>query len=330
VTASAGNHAQGVALAATRVGLDATIVMPTNAPQAKINATRSYGGDVALEGNDFQEALAHAETLTDDARPFVHAYDDPDIVAGQGTLGLEIAEDVPQVDTVVVPIGGGGLIGGVSAALSGLDRDVRIVGVQAEAAATVPQSLQKGGPETLESVDTIADGIATGGISELTYELIASHVDEVVTVSDQQIAGAILVLLERAKQLVEGAGAVPVAAIRSAGLDVSGETVVPVLSGGNLDPSMLQTVLTHALTDRGQILHLRVKITDRPGQMARLSGLIGDYGANIRTVRHDRAVEDLEVGEAYLDFEIETGGQEHAEGIIDSIEELGYSVTRMN
>lgn len=330
VAASAGNHAQGVALAATRVGLASTIVMPTNAPQAKITGTRGYGGDVILHGNDFQEAMAHAQGLTSESRPFVHAYDDPTIVAGQGTLGLEIVEDVPDVDTVVVPIGGGGLISGIGAALSGVGRDVRIIGVQAEAAATVPQSLKKGGAETIESVDTIADGIATGGISELTYSLIAEHVDEVVTVSDEEIADAILTLLESAKQLVEGAGAVPIAAIRSNELDISGETVVPVLSGGNLDPSMLQTVLTHALTDRGQILHLRVHITDQPGEMARLSGLIGEHGANIRTVRHDRSVGDLEVGEAYLDFEVETGGRKHAETIIEAVRDLGYDVTQLN
>ena len=331
VAASAGNHAQGVALSATTVGIDATIVMPTNAPQAKVDATRSYGATVELRGADFQEALSYARTLAaDDATEFVHAYDDPDIIAGQGTLGCELIEDVPDADTVVVPIGGGGLIAGVGVALAELAPDVRLVGVQAESAATVPQSLQKGAATSIDSVDTIADGIATGGISEETFSLIEAHVDEVVTVSDDAIANAILLLLERAKQLVEGAGAASVAAILADDLDVSGETVVPVLSGGNLDMSMLQTVLTYALTERQQLLRLRVRITDEPGRMHEISGVIAENDANIRNVRHDRSVDDLHVGEAYLVFEVETSGAGHAENIKSAIAEHGYPVEQVN
>ena len=331
VAASAGNHAQGVALAATKTGLESTIVMPRDAPQAKVEATRSYGGDVELVGRDFRAAMDHAQTLAKGGdAAFVHAYDDPDIAAGQGTLGLEIYEALPAVDTVVVPIGGGGLIGGISVALAELDPEVRIVGVQAESAATVPDSLDKGIPQSIDDAETIADGIATGGISELTLGLIREHVDEVVTVSDDEIAHATLVLLERAKQLVEGAGAASVAALLSDDLDVAGETVVPVLGGGNIDISMLQVVLDHALTDREQLVHLRVRITDRPGKMETVSGLISDQGANIRTVRHDRAVDDLRVGEAYLVFQIVTGGSEHARAVIEAIESAGYEVTRVN
>jgi threonine dehydratase len=331
VAASAGNHAQGVALAATTVGLPSTVVMPTNAPQSKVEATRGYGAEVVLHGGEFQAAMAHARELAaEPGTEFVHAYDDPDIVAGQGTLGLEIYEQVLEVDTVVVPIGGGGLIGGVSTAIKGLDPSVRVVGVQAERAATVPDSLQKGHPEGVEDPQTIADGIATGGISDLTLELIEAHVDEVVTVSDDEIATAILLLLERAKQLVEGAGAASVAAILSDDLDVTGETVVPVLGGGNIDMSMLQTVLTHALTDRSQLLRLRVRIRDTPGKMEDISGVIADQGANIRTVRHDRAVGDLQVGEAYLVFQVVTSGSEHAESVCRAVREAGYEVERVN
>ncbi|MFC3959212.1 threonine ammonia-lyase [Halovivax cerinus] len=331
VAASAGNHAQGVAIAATKNDIDSTIVMPRHAPQAKVDATRSYGGEVELEGTDFREAMAYAQTLADgDDVEFVHAYDDPAIVAGQGTLGIEIYEALPDVDTVIVPIGGGGLIGGISAALSELDPEIRVVGVQAEAAATVPDSLDKGIPQSIDDAKTIADGIATGGISELTFGLIREHVDDVVTVSDDEIASATLLLLERAKQLVEGAGAASVAALLSADLDVVGETVVPVLGGGNIDISMLQTVLDHALTDRDQLLRLRVRIDDQPGKMEAVSGVISDRGANIRTVRHDRAVGDLQVGEAYLVFQIVTSGSGHARTVIEAIESAGYEVSRVN
>ncbi|UPW01829.1 threonine ammonia-lyase [Halorussus gelatinilyticus] len=330
VAASAGNHAQGVALAATKTGIDSTIVMPENAPQAKVEATRGYGADVELRGEDFRAAMEYARSLTEaDDTEFVHAYDDPAIVAGQGTIGLEIHEQLPEADAVVVPIGGGGLIGGVGAALAELDPEVRVVGVQAEQAATVPESLDKGIPAAIDSPKTIADGIATGSISELTLGLIEEHVDEVVTVSDDEIARAELVLLERAKQLVEAAGASSVAAVLSEDLDVSDETVVPILSGGNIDISMLQTVLTQALTERSQLMRLRVRIEDEPGEMTHLSGIIADTGANIRTVRHDRAVDDLRVGEAYLVFQVVTSGTGHAENIVEKVRDSGYEVERV-
>ena len=331
VAASAGNHAQGVALAATEVGLPSTIVMPRNAPQAKVDATRGYGADVELVGDDFQGAMRHAKTLA--AREdvlFVHAYDDPDIVAGQGTLGLEIAEQVPQANTVIVPIGGGGLAGGVGTALAGRAPDVRVVGVQAAGAAVVPQSLAKGTPVPIDHPDTIADGIATGSISELTLRLIEKHVDTVVTVTDGEIATAILLLLERAKQLVEGAGAAPVAALLSDDLDVTGETVVPLLCGGNIDPARLQEVLDHAMTDRLQLLRLRVRIDDQPGKMADLSQRIAEQGVNIREVRHERAVDGLDVGEAYLVFEVITSGRGQAQNAVGAIEDGGYEVERVN
>ncbi|WP_306060554.1 threonine ammonia-lyase [Natronococcus wangiae] len=330
VAASAGNHAQGVALAATKLGVDATIVMPKGAPQAKVDATRSYGADVELVGDDFRGAMRHARGLVDDETTFVHAYDDPAIVAGQGTLGLEMYEDVPDADTVVVPIGGGGLIAGIATAYAERSPDARIVGVQAAGAATVPESLQKGDPVSLESVNTIADGIATGGISELTFSLIEEHVDEVVTVTDGEIARAILLLLERAKQVVEGAGAASVAAIISDELDVADETVLALLGGGNLDMTMLQTVLVHALSDREQLLRLRVRIDDRPGKMEEISGIIAGHNANIQTVRHDRSAPELDVGEAHLVFEIETSGAGQARAIIRSIRDHGYEVRHVN
>ncbi|MFD1647531.1 threonine ammonia-lyase [Haloarchaeobius litoreus] len=330
LAASAGNHAQGVALAATKVGLDATIVMPKGAPQAKIEATESYGAEVVLHGEDFQAAMRHAKTIVEDDCVFVHAYDDPDIVAGQGTLGLEIVEQVPDVDTVVVPIGGGGLIGGIATAVKARAPDTRVVGVQAESAATVPESLDKGFPVTIDSMQTIADGIATGGISELTYGLIEAHVDEVVTVTDTQIAESVLFMLERTKQMVEGAGATSVAAVRSDALDVSDEVVVPLLCGGNLSMTDLQTVLTHGLTHRNQLVHLQVHIVDRPGEMSRVSELIADCGANIHDVTHERSAKELDVGDAYLQFHVQTSGTGQTERILASLRDAGYDVELLN
>jgi threonine dehydratase len=331
VAASAGNHAQGVALAATKLGVDATIVMPKTAPQAKVEATRGYGASVELVGQDFQAAMRFAREIGSETdAEFVHAFDDPAVVAGQGTLGVEMYGDAPEVETVVVPVGGGGLISGVATAFAEHSPETRVVGVQAEGAATLADSLDKGEPVTLAEVDTIADGIATGGVSELTLSIIARHVDEVVTVTNGQIADAILLLMERAKQVVEGAGAAAVAAITGDRLDVTGERVMPLLCGGNLDMTMLRTVLIHALTRREQILRLRVRIRDEPGTMAELAGIIGDRDANIHTVRHDRAVDGLDVGEAYLVFEIETSGADHAARVVDGIAADGYEVEVVN
>ncbi|PSQ16393.1 threonine ammonia-lyase, partial [Halobacteriales archaeon QS_8_69_73] len=321
----------GVALAATRCGADSTIFMPENAPQAKVEATRGYGAAVELVGRDFRETMAHAKSAVEDSDAvFVHAYDDPDIVAGQGTLGVEMYHGNPDVDTVVVPIGGGGLISGVSTAIKHLSPETRVVGVQATGAETVHESLDKGFPVTLEEVDTIADGIATGGISEMTLRMIREHVDEVVTVTDTEIARAILLLMERAKQVVEGSGAASVAAVLGDDLDVGDETVMALLCGGNLDMTQLRTVLIYALAGRKQIIRIRVRIDDRPGRMEEISGVVADFGANIHDVRHDRSVADLDVGEAYLVFDVETSGAEHAADIVDGIAAEGYEVDVAN
>jgi threonine dehydratase len=330
IAASAGNHAQGVALAATNCGASSTIYMPRNAPQAKVNATRDYGATVELVGKDFQETMAAARSDAEESdAEFVHAFDDADIIAGQGTLGIEMYHDQPNADVVVVPIGGGGLISGVSTAIKHLSPETRVIGVQAEGAETIHKSLDKGMPVTLDEVSTIADGIATGGISETTLRIIQRNVDEVVTVTDTEIARAILLLMERAKQVVEGAGAASVAAILKPEVDVAGETVMPLLCGGNLDMTRLQTVLVHALTERQQLLRLRVHIQDVPGKMQEISGLIADQNANIHDVRHDRSVDDLEIGEAYLVFRVEASGAEHAASIIDAVESAGYDVENL-
>ena len=326
VAASAGNHAQGVAYAATERGLDSLIFMPETAPQAKIDATEGYGATVELRGETFAEAMAAAQARADDpGNAFVHAYDDPDVIAGQGTLGLELLEQVPDVDTVVVPIGGGGLISGVATAMLAADHDVRVVGVQAEDAATAPQSLRKGEPVENEDPNTIADGIATGSLSDRTFEIIEERVDEVVTVDDTEIANATLWLLERTKQLVEGAAATSVAPLLSGDLDVDG-TVVPLLCGGNIDIATLQDVLTRALVDRRQFVTLRIRIDDQPGVLGELASLVGEHDTNIRSVRHDRSEQGLPVGEADIVMRVTTPGEAAIAGIIDDIEAAGYRV----
>jgi threonine dehydratase len=329
VAASAGNHAQGVALAASHFDVEARIVMPEAAPQTKVDATRNYGATVVLEGEDFHAASEHARELASDPDTFlVHAYDDPHIVAGQGTLGIEILDQVSEVDTVVVPIGGGGLIGGVATAIDDRHPDVRVVGVQADGAATVPESLAKGSPVSIDDPTTIADGLATGSISELTFELIEAHVDDVVLVSDDEIAAAIRFLAERAKQVVEGAGATSVAALLSGELDVSDECVVAILCGGNIDTTTLQEVLTHALVEREQLVELVVRIDDRPGKMGEIASIIGAQDANIRTVRHERSRADLPIGHADLVFEVETTGSGHLSQVMSVLREAGYQVDR--
>ncbi|SMO33257.1 threonine ammonia-lyase [Halorubrum cibi] len=331
VAASAGNHAQGVALAATAAGLDSTIVMPESAPGAKIEATRSYGADVVLEGAVFAEAMAHARTLVDDpATRFVHAFDDPDVVAGQGTIGLEVLEQAPDVDTVLVPVGGGGLAGGIATAIKARAPDVRVIGVQTEGASTLSESLAAGELVMREEPDTIADGIATGGMSDLTFGLLEEHLDGVVVVSDDDVAAAILLLLERAKQMVEGAGATAAAALLDdelvSKLGLADETVVPLLCGGNIDITSLQEVLTHALVERHQLVELTVRIDDTPGKMGEIATLIGEERANIRTVRHERSRPDLPVGDADLVFEVETNGPAHMKRVVEAVREAGYGV----
>jgi threonine dehydratase len=253
VTASAGNHAQGVALAATRAGVDSKIVMPQHAPISKVKATRRYGGEVVLHGVDYNEAQKRAhEIAAQEGRTYVHAFDDEYVMAGQGTIGLEIVDDCPDLDTVVVPIGGGGLISGIATAVKGRLPDARVVGVQAEGAASVPDSLAKGEIVARDSVDTIADGIATRHVGEKPFEVIRERVDEVVTVSDEEIAVALTYLLERSKTLVEGAGAVALAALLFEAFDYEdGETVVPALCGGNIDMNTLTTSSSAGWSRRG-------------------------------------------------------------------------------
>jgi threonine dehydratase len=328
VTASAGNHAQGVALAAQRAGVDATVVMPKFAPVSKVKATRGYGASVRLEGVDYDEAQAAAHELErQEGRTYVHAFDDPVVMAGQGTLGLEIADDCPELDTVVVPIGGGGLISGVAVAIKERLPDVRVVGVQAEGAASAAKSLEAGEVVEIDSVDTIADGIATRAVGERTLDVMAEYVDEVVAVDDREIALALTLLLERSKTLVEGAGAVALAAVLSEAFEYDdGETIVAALCGGNIDLNRLGTVVRRGLVQMGRYLKITIDLKDRPGELERVSSIVARTGANVYAVHHDRTSRDVAVNAAELELELETDDAEHAADIVDALEADGYEV----
>ena len=328
VTASAGNHAQGVALAASRAGVDATVVMPKFAPVSKVKATRGYGASVRLEGVDYDEAQAYAHRLErEEGRTYVHAFDDPVVMAGQGTLGLEIVDDCPELDTVVVPIGGGGLISGVAVAIKEQLPDVRVVGVQAEGAASAAKSLEAGEVTEIDSVDTIADGIATRSVGDRTLEVMEEYVDEVVTVDDREIALALTLLLERAKTLVEGAGAVALAAVLSDAFEYEDdETIVAALCGGNIDLNRLGTVIRRGLVQMGRYLKITIDLKDRPGELERVSSIVARTGANVYAVHHDRTSRDVAVNAAELELELETDDAEHGADIVDALEAEGYEV----
>jgi len=328
VTASAGNHAQGVALAATKSGVDSTIVMPEHAPISKVEATRSYGATVELFGDDYDAAAERAHEIErEEGRTYVHAFDDEMVMAGQGTIGLEIVEDLPDVDTVVVPIGGGGLISGVATAVKAENPDARVIGVQAEGASSAAPSLEKGEIHTLDAVDTIADGIATRSVGERTFEVIEERVDEVVTVSDSEIAVAVTHLLERAKTLVEGAGAVPLAALLSGAIDYeAGEVVVPVLSGGNIDMNTLTTVVMRGLVETGRYVKIRTVLKDRPGALDDLLDVLTAEQANIYGIQHDRTSRDIAMNAAEVELDLETRGPDHVERLLAALREEGFDV----
>ena len=328
VTASAGNHAQGVALAASRLGVDSLVVMPENAPVSKVKATRSYGARVELHGVDYDAAAERAREIeAAEGRYYLPAFDDERVMAGQGTLGLEVVEDCPGVETVVVPVGGGGLISGIATAVKDHDPDIRVVGVQAEGAASLPQSLERGERVTLDSVDTIADGIATRSVGEKTFEVIRERVDEVVTVGEDDIAVALTTLLERGKTLVEGAGAVPLAALLAGAFDYAeGETVVPMLCGGNIDMNTLTTVILRGLVETGRYLRLRTTLEDRPGALENLTDVISAHRANIYAIQHDRTSRNIAMNDAEVELALETRGPDHVDELTSALEDAGYEV----
>lgn len=328
VAASAGNHAQGVAFAARELGIKATIFMPVGVALPKLQATRAYGADVILRGHTVTEPLlAAAEYARETGAILIPPFDHADVVAGQGTLGLEILDQVPDLETVVVPIGGGGLVSGVASALKQAaardGRHIRVIGVQAENAAAYPPSLAAGEPVSISILPTIADGIAVAEPGLLNFEIIRDTVDEIVTVSEDDTARALLVLLERAKLVVEPAGAVAVAAILSGKFTASGPTVA-ILSGGNIDPLLMQRVISHGLAASGRYLTLRIMLPDRPGQLARVSRLLAEVHANVIEVLHTRHGVGLQLSEVELDVSVETRGPEHREEVVAALRDAGF------
>ena len=327
VCASAGNHAQGVALAAQMQGVDATVFMPTEAPLPKVDATDGYGATVELVGDSVDDALAAAQAYCEEqGRVFVHPFDHPDIIAGQGTLGLELLDQVPEMGTVVVPVGGGGLISGSAVAIRAARPDVRIVGVQAAGAASFPAALRAGQPEALPRADTIADGIAVKRPGALTLAHVRELVDEVVTVDDSEIARAVVLLLERAKLVVEPSGAVGVAAVLGGHLDLT-PTVVAVLSGGNIDPLVMQHLVTAGLTTEGRYVTVRTRVPDRPGALVELLRLMAEQRANVLGVEHHRLGRRLELGPVEVVIELEVRGNDHIATIRENLKAAGYPVT---
>lgn len=330
VAASAGNHAQGVAFAARKLGIASTIFMPLGVALPKLQATRAYGADVVLRGNDVEAALVAAMQFAEETGAlFIPPFDDEDIITGQGTIALEMFDLEPDIETLIVPIGGGGLIAGIAATAKQWaqqqGKPMRIIGVQAENTAAYLPAFEAGGPVTISTKPTIADGIAVARAGTLNYGIIADHVDEVVTVSDDDIARAILIMLERAKLVVEPAGAAAVAAILAEKVQASGQTGL-VLSGGNIDPILLQRVIGHGLAAAARYQKLRISLRDRPGELVRTAQIVADHDANVIEVLHTRHGTGLPISDVELELHIETRGKEHGDEVVAALRADGYEV----
>ncbi|MDI5982361.1 threonine ammonia-lyase [Amycolatopsis magusensis] len=327
VAASAGNHAQGVALAAALLGAKSTVFMPQRVPLPKLAATKGYGADVHLHGDVLEETLAEAIAFAEETGAvFIHPFDHPDIIAGQGTVGLEVLEQVPGVATILVATGGGGLVGGVASAVKAVRPEVKVIGVQAENAAAFPPSLAAGKPVRLSALSTMADGIAVGSPGPVSYAHVSQMVDDVVTVTEESLSRAVLLCLERRKLVVEPAGAAAVAAL----LQHPGAfepPIVAVLSGGNVDPLLLLQIIQHGMTAGGRYLKLRLRVPDRPGSLAGVLSKVGELGANVVDVEHSRISGALRLGEVEVSLNLETRGPEHCAEVGAALQRAGYTVT---
>ncbi len=331
IAASMGNHAQGVALSAQMLGIKATIVMPEHAPLMKVNATQRYGGEVVLTGTTFDDADARAREIEQErGLTRIHAFNDPAVIAGQGVIGLEILDALPEVDVVIVPIGGGGLISGIATAIHALRPETRIIGVQASAFASIEPSLQHGAPVTIEPAATIADGIAVKRPGELTLPIIARHVEQVVTVSEQQIAHAILFALQNQGLVLEGAAATGIAALLSGSVPIEPhEQVCIVLSGANIDANLLARVIDQTLTEEGRYLVIRTALPDRPGNLAGLAEKVASAGANVIDIHHRRSVWGVPLSSTGLELILEVRDTAHGQRVVDQLELSGYKVSRV-
>lgn len=324
ITASMGNHAQGVAFAAGRLGKHAKIVMPLTAPIVKEEAARGYGAEVVLYGESFRDALDYA--LSDKERAFIHAFDDDEIIAGQGTIGAEIAEDLENIDFVLVPVGGGGIISGISIAVKSLSPKTKVIGVQTESAISAYVSLKDKSISDMSPLPTLADGIAVGRVGSRTLEIIRQYVDDIILVCEDSIAKAILLFLERKKMVVEGAGAVPLAALLENKERLRGKRVVLVVSGGNIDFTIIDRIIHKGLITSGRIGVFEVTVDDIPGSLNSLTGIIASDRGNILNVVHDRVARDLSVGKSRVIFTVETRGKAHLEKILSDLREKGFDV----
>jgi threonine dehydratase len=322
VAASAGNHGQAVAWAAREAGVEATIFMPAETPMAKVEPTRNYGAHAELTGATFEDALAAALAHVEETgATFIHPFEDPDVIAGQGTIGLELVEQLPGVETVVIPVGGGGLASGIALALRAVKPEVKVVGVQAAACAPLAGGTDLG--------YTIAEGIAVKHPGELTSRILDDHLESIVTVTDEEISQAIVLLMERTKLVVEGAGAAAVAALLAGRVPGDG-TAVAILSGGNIDPTLLIQVMRHGLTLAGRYLVVRTRIPDRPGELIKLLSLFADERANVVSIEHHREGMDVPVTETEVEATLLTRDQEHCTAILDAMQQRGYAVDRLH
>ena len=327
IACSAGNHAQGVALAATKNGIKSLICLPDGAPISKVEATKSYGADICLVEGVYDDAYNRALQLRDEkGYTFVHPFDDDDVIAGQGTIGLEILDQLADADAVVVPIGGGGLISGVSFAVKALNPRIKVYGVQAKGAPSMYNSVKDGKIERLDGVSTIADGIAVKEPGVNTFEYVKNYVDEIVTVSDDEIATAILTLIEQQKLITEGAGAVSVAAVMFNKIDVKGKKVVCLVSGGNIDVTILSRVIKRGLLTSGRTYSLTIELVDKPGQLKGVSNIIADLGGNVISIHHERASENSDINGCYLRILLETRNFEHIDIIRNELLKQGYKL----
>lgn len=327
IACSAGNHAQGVALAAQRNGIKAVICLPDNAPISKVEATKSYGAEVCLVEGVYDDAYRRALELRDEkGYTFIHPFNDPDVIAGQGTIALELAEQISDLDAVLVPVGGGGLISGVAYTIKSLNPNIRVYGVQAAGAPSMLRSMTAGKVECLQSVSTIADGIAVKEPGDLTYEICSQYVDGIVTVTDDEISAAILALMEQHKLVTEGAGAVAVAAAMFGKVDLAGKRAVCILSGGNIDVTILSRVITRGLIMSGRSCQFKIELVDKPGQLRDVSKLIADLGGNVIAVHHERADQGSDVNGCYLQLMLETRNAEHIEEIRRALRQQGFKI----
>lgn len=324
VASSAGNHAQGVAYSAKKLGIQATIVMPKTTPLIKIESTKQYGANVVLTGTCYDDAYAEAKRLEEKhGYTFIHPFNDIEVMAGQGTIALEVIEDLKDVDAILVPIGGGGLISGIAVAAKSLKPDIKVIGVESEGAKAMRLSVDNNKLTNLDSVDTIADGGAVKNPGDLAFEIVKKYVDDILTISDEEVADSIFTLVEKHKIVAEATGALTIAALKK--LDFKGKKVVPIISGGNIDILMLTSLLNFGLSSRKRIVKLQLQLKDAPGQISKISSILSEQGANIVEIIHDHHTFMSKFKQLIVNITIETNGQEHINNIIKCLNDYGYN-----